>query len=237
MPVPKPTKHPLRTCGCGCNREVTRWTERLHKKNPPTHPITQLESPPPPKRRRIAHFQAPQESFITRPGKQKQFRADNNSSPSHSRADASSSSSDHPQLHAPSFNPSLPLLDPPPASNLLQLPEDAPAEASRPSVDDILLNLHARTHRTTDQSDDEDSEGALEGDAVEAANFIDHETDDLRNGEDVAMESYVDPCEGIVSDWDLLTEEFIVEAEELCKFEHFFFAYVVTHWLFLLGKS
>jgi hypothetical protein len=30
----------------------------------------------------------------------------------------------------------------------------------------------------------------------------------------------VDPREGIVSDWDLLAEEFIVEAEELGKFEH-----------------
>ncbi|KAF8502333.1 hypothetical protein F5888DRAFT_1800813 [Russula emetica] len=79
--------------------------------------LMQRESPPPPKWRCIAHIQAGQESFIIRPGKQKQSRTDNNSSTSHSRADASSSSSDHPQLHAPSseFNPSLPLLDPPPA--------------------------------------------------------------------------------------------------------------------------
>ena len=194
--------------------------ERLHKKSPPAHPITQLESPPPPKQRCVTHFQAPQESFITRPGKQKQSRADNNS-PSHSRADASSSSSDHPQLHAPLFNPSLPLLDLPPASNLLQLPGAALTEASGPSVDNVLLNLHARTHQITDQSDDEDSEGALEGDAVEAADSIDHETDNFRNGEDVALEGDVDPHEGIVSDWDLLAEEFIVEAEELGKFKHF----------------
>jgi len=32
------------------------------------------------------------------------------------------------------------------------------------------------------------------------------------------MEGDVDPREGIVSDWDLLAEEFIVEAEELGKF-------------------
>jgi hypothetical protein len=30
----------------------------------------------------------------------------------------------------------------------------------------------------------------------------------------------VDPREGIVPDWDMLAEEFIVEAEELGKFEH-----------------
>ena len=108
----------------------------------------ELESPPPPKRHRIADFQAGQESLIVRPGKQKRSHTDNSSSTSHSRADASSSSSDYPQLHAPSceFNPSLPLLDPSPASNLLQLPSDALAEASSPSVDDILLNLHARAH-------------------------------------------------------------------------------------------
>ena len=46
----------------------------------------------------------------------------------------------------PTFNPSLPLLDPPPALNLLQLPGAALTEASGPSVDDVLLNLHARTH-------------------------------------------------------------------------------------------
>jgi hypothetical protein len=63
-------------------------------------------------------------------------------------------------------------------------------------------------------------EDALEGDAVEAADSVDHETDDFWSGEDVGMEGDVDPREGIVSDWDLLTDEFIVEAEELSKFEH-----------------
>jgi hypothetical protein len=186
----------------------------------------QPESPPPPKRRRIAHFQAGQESFIVTPDKQKESRAENISSTSHSRVDAS----DHPQfstpqLHAPSFDeidPSLPLLDPPPASNLLQPPGDALTEASGLFVDDVDLdlNLHTWTPQTTDQSDDEDSEGALEGDAVEAADYVDHETDDFWNGEDVVVEDDADPREGIVTDWDLLAEEFIVEAEELGKFRH-----------------
>jgi len=34
------------------------------------------------------------------------------------------------------------------------------------------------------------------------------------------MEGDVDPREGIVSDWDLLAEKFIVEAEKLGEFEH-----------------
>ena len=112
----------------------------------------------------------------------------------------------------------MPLLDPPPASNLLQSPGDALTEASGLFVDDVPLNLHTQTHRTTDQSDDEDSEGSLEGDAP--ADYIDYETDDFWNGEDVAVEGYADPREGIVSDWDLLAEEFIVKAEELGKFGH-----------------
>ena len=75
-------------------------------------------------------------------------------------------------------------------------------------------------HAPSNQSDDEDSEGAIEGDAVEATDHFDYETDDFWNGEDVAVEGDVDPREGIVSDWDLLTEEFIVEAEELGRFGH-----------------
>src|SRR5713226_2428776 len=102
------------------------------------------------------------------------------------------------------------------ASHLLQLPEDALTEASGLFLDDFLLDLHTRTHQTTDQSDDEDSEGALKGDAVEAGDYVVHETDDFWNGEDVDM----DPREGIVSGWDLLGEDFIVEAEELRKFGH-----------------
>jgi hypothetical protein len=131
----------------------------------------------------------------------------------HSRADANSSSSDHSQLHAPSFefNSPLPSLDPSPASNLHQSPGDARTQASGCFANDVLLNLHAKTHRTTDQSDDEDTE--------DAADSVYHETDDYWNEEDIAMEGDVDPREGIVSDWDLLAEEFIVEAEELGEFE------------------
>jgi hypothetical protein len=131
--------------------------------------------------------------------------------------------SDHPQLHAPSideFNFSLPFPDPPPTPNLVRPPGDVLTEASSPFIDDVLLKLNSRTHRTTDQSDDVDSEGALEEDAVEAADYVDHETDDFWNGGDVAVDGDVDPREGIVSDWDLLTEEFIMEAEEVGKFGH-----------------
>jgi hypothetical protein len=172
----------------------------------------QPESSRPPKWRRIAHFQT--ESPTITPDKQRQSCTDNISSSSHSRVDAS----DHPQLHAPSldeFNPSLPLLDPP-ASDLFQPQGDALTEAPGLFIDDFLRNLHTRTH----QSDDEGSEGAFEGDAAEAAD-VDHDTDDIRNGEDVAVEGDADPREGIVSDWDLLTEEFIVEAEELGNFGHY----------------
>jgi hypothetical protein len=129
--------------------------------------------------------------------------------------------SDHPQFSTPQlyaplldkFNPSPPLLDLPPASNLLQPPGDALTEASGLFVDDVLLNY---------QSNDEDSEGALEGDAVEAADYIEYETDNFWNGEDDAVEGDADPREGIVSDWDLLVEEFIVEAETLGMFGHSF---------------
>jgi hypothetical protein len=111
------------------------------------------------------------------------------------------------------------LLDPSPALDLLQLPGDSLTEALGPSIDNVPLNHHAQTHRTANQSNDDNSE-ALEEDAVEAANSVDHETDDFWNEEDIAMEGYVDPCEGIVSDWDLLAEEFVVQAKELGKFEH-----------------
>lgn len=152
------------------------------------------ESLPPPKRRRIAHFQA----------------------------EASSSPSGHPQFHAPSsdFNPSVPFLDPPAASNLVQSPESTPAIPSGRLVNDVLLNLQTRTHRATDESDNEDSEDALEEDAAEATESIGPGTDDFWNGEDVDTEDDVDSRRGIVSDWDLLTEDFIVEAEELGKFMH-----------------
>jgi hypothetical protein len=195
----------LRLCSCGCNRRVHRTTEWRHKNR---------VQPPPPKRRRTAHFQA--ESSVITFNKQKRTLTDSISSSSHSRVDAS----DH-QLHAPSFdefNPSLPLLDPPPAPDLLQPPGDALTEASGPFVRDFLLNLHTRKHRTTDQSDDEDSEGVVEGDVVEGLEAADHV--DYGSGEDIAMEGDVDPREGIVSDWDLLAEEFIVEAAELGNFGH-----------------
>src|SRR6266852_8206783 len=222
MFVPESGKD-LHLCSCGCNREVSQSTVWHHKRNPPL-PIEQLESPPPPKQSHIAHFQAGQESFVVQPGKQKQSRTDDNSSTSHPRADTSSSSSDHPQssisqLHAPlfEFNPFPP--SSPQASNLPQSPGDACSEASGLLIDDVLLDLHAQTHQTADQSHDKDYGDTLEGDAVEVANPVDHETDDFWNREDVAMGD-VDPREGIVSDWDLLAEEFIVEAEELGKFEH-----------------
>jgi len=215
-------KEPPRICSCGCNRSLCRSTEWRHIKKKTL--TMRHESPPPPKRRRVACSQAGQESFIITPDKQKQSRTDNISSSSHTRADASDRPQiSNPRLHAPStdeFNPSLPLLDPPPASNLPQPPGDTLTEASDLYVDNVLLNLYTRTHRTTDQSDDEDSEGAPEGDAVEAVDYVDHETDDSWNGEDIAVEGDADPREGIVSDWDLLAEEFIVEAEELSKFEH-----------------
>ena len=214
MPQPKSGKHRTRMCACGCNRPVSRWTKGRHIDNPISPLVVPLESPPPPKRRRVAHFQAGQESLITRPGKREQPRTGNNPSTSHSRADASSSSSDHPppQLHVPpfDFNPS------PPASPA----RDALTEASGPSVGNVLLNPYARRHLTTVQSDDEDPEDVLEGDLVEAVDLVDHNTSDFSDGEDVTVEGGVDPREGIVSDWDLLAEELIVETEELGEFEH-----------------
>jgi hypothetical protein len=158
MSVPELRKGTLCLCDCGCNHQLSRWTRLRHQKQPLR---VQPESPPPPKWRRITYSQAGQESFIIRPSKQKPSSTDNNSSISHSCADAGSSPSDHPQLHAPSpkFNPSLPLLDLPPALHLLQSPEDALTEASGLFVNDVLLNHHTRTYQTTNQSDDEDSEG------------------------------------------------------------------------------
>lgn len=165
-------------CLCGCRRELTRWTIRRHLKARSPPDTTELESLPPRKRRRVAHFQAGEGS--------------------------------------------LPLFDPPPALTLHQSPG---VECTKPSghiVDDVLLNLCARTHRTTDQCDDEGSEDDLEGDAVEATDSIDPETDDFWDGGDIDAEGDVDLREGIVSDWDLLAEESIVEAEELSEFEDSF---------------
>jgi len=185
--------------------------------------MKKLESPPPQKQHRIAHSQVGQESPIIGPGKQKQPRM-SNSSTFCSHAGASSSSSDRPQLftpqvHAPSFevNPSLPFLDPV-ASDSSQSPGDSCTEVSGHFVDGVLL-LHTRAYRPSDQSDDGDSKDSLEEDAVEAVDSVDQVTDEFWNGEDSAMEDVVDPHEGIVSDWDLLAEEFTVEAEELGQFE------------------
>jgi len=122
--------------------------------------------------------------------------------------------------HSFEFNPSLPLLNPTTALSLLQPPRDACTKASSDFVEGILLNLHTRTHQSTDQSDNEDFEDALEGGAVEAAHSIDPKTDDLWNGENIDLEDDVDLHEGVVLDWDILAEEFIVKAEELGKFEH-----------------
>ena len=193
-------------CSCGCNHRVSRQTAWHHSKR------VQPESSRPLKRRRIAHFQT--KSPIITPDKQRRSCTDNISSSSHSHVDAS----DHPQLHAPSldeFNPSLPLLNPP-ASNLFQPQGDALTEASSVFIDNFLRNLLTQTH----QSDDEGSEGAFKGDAAEAAD-IDHDTGNSKNGEGVTVEGDADPCEGMVSDWDLLAEEFIVEAKELGNFRHY----------------
>jgi hypothetical protein len=50
---------------------------------------------------------------------------------------------------------------------------------------------------------------------------INPESNDFRDREDIDMEGDVDPREGIILDWDILAEGFIVEAEEFGKFEHF----------------
>ena len=138
------------------------------------------------------------------------------------QADASPSSSGCPQLHAPLFDsdPPLPLLDPPADLDLPQLPGDAYTVPSHHFANDALLDLHAWAHQNPNESDKEDSEDAPEGDAVEGANTIDLGTDDFWNEENADMEGKVDPHEGIVSDWDILAEKFIVEAEEFGKFAH-----------------
>ena len=137
-----------------------------------------LESLPPLKRRRVAHFQAGEGS--------------------------------------------LPSSNPPPVLNPHQSPGVVCTKPSGHIVNDVLLNLRARTHRTTDHCDNGDSEDDLEGDAVEATDSIDPETDDFWDREDIDTEGDVDLREGVVSDWDLLAEEFIVEAEELGELEHSF---------------
>jgi len=140
----------------------------------------------------------------------------------HFQVDASSSSSGHSQFHVPlfKFSPSLPFLDLPGALNLLQSPGYAHTILSGHVVDNTLLNLHAWTHRATDESDNKDSEDTLKGDATEAVDSVDPGTNDLWNEEDFGTEEEVDPHEDIISNWDILAEEFIVEAKELSKFKH-----------------
>ena len=189
--MPKPRKETHQPCTCRCNRHLSRWTIWRHL-SALSSGVVQPESLPPPKRRRTIQFQV----------------------------DAGSSSSRPPQLHIHSSesNPDLPFLDPPVASELPQIQGDAHDNASSRLVDSFLLNLHARTHRTTVESDNEDSEDACEGDTVEATDFIDPETDDFWDGEGVECD--VDAREGTVPDWDLLAEELIVEAEELGTSKH-----------------
>ena len=203
--MPESRENTLSLCPCGCNRMLSRssiWRHLKAKAEAQARANAQAKVPmvhesfPPPKRRRIAHFQAD---------------------------GGGSSSSGHPELHAPSseFNPSLPSLDPPAPSGLLQSPGDARSVPSHRFVDGVLLSLHARTHRT-DESDSEDSKDTVGGNAGEATNTIDPGPDDFWDGEDVDVEGEVDPRRGIVSDWDLLTEGFIVKAKELRKFCEFF---------------
>ena len=176
-------------CICGCNCLVIQWTIWHHI----LFSTMQCKSgsPPPHKWHRTGHFQA----------------------------DASSSSSGYPQLYAPSFefNPSLPFLDVPEASNLLQSPGYACTIPSGHVVDDILLNIYAQTHQATDESNNKDSEDAPEGDATGAADSIGRGTGNLWNGEDIDTEEEEDPCGDVISHWDILAEDFIAEAKEFGK--------------------
>ena len=155
-------------------------------------PIVQHESLPPPKQHHITH-----------------------------QADASPSSSGHPQLHTPSFDSNLPLpfLDPPADLDLPQPPEDAHTVLPHRFANNILLDLHARTYQNPDENNDRDPKDAPEKDAVDA-DSIDPRTGDFWNEEDVDVEGEVDLRKGIVSLWDILTEKFIMEAEEFGKFAH-----------------
>jgi len=138
----------------------------------------------------------------------------------HCQADASPSSSGCPQLHTPSFDSDLPLpfLDPPDDLDLPQPPGDACTIPSRQFADNVLLDLHAWTHRNPDENndDDKDPEDAPEKDA----DSIDPGTGDSRNEEDIGVEDGVDPREAIALLWDILTERFIVEAVEFGEFVH-----------------
>jgi len=148
------------------------------------------------------------------------------------QADASSSSSGHPQFHTPSseFNPSLPFFDPPAAStNLPQSPGYARSIPSSQFVNNVPLNLHTRTRRAINESDNK-SEDTLDGDAAEATDPTGPGTDGLWNGEDVDMEDEVDLHEGIILDSDILVEEFLAEAKKLGKSK-----YYLLHTLWVTG--
>ena len=138
----------------------------------------------------------------------------------HCQADASPSSSGCPQLHAPSFDSDLPLpfLDPPDDLDLPQLPGDACTVPSHHFTDNILLDLHAQTHRNPNENNDNDKdpEDAPEKDA----NSIDPGTGNFWNEEDIGMEDGVDLHEAITLLWDILTERFIAEAVEFGKFAY-----------------
>jgi len=121
----------------------------------------QAQAPPPPKQRHITNFQA----------------------------DAGSSSSGHPQSHAPLFDFDLPA-----DLGLLQLPEDACTVLSHCFIDKVLLDLHAQTHRITDETDDESSEDALKGNT----DSVDPGIDNFQNREDINTEGEVDLYEGVM---------------------------------------
>lgn len=186
MLMPIPRKNIVRPCPC-YNHLLTQWLLWKHIKairaGAKAKTQAQAQAPPPPKQHHIANFQA----------------------------DASSSSSGHPQLHAPSFD-----FDPPADLGLLQSPEDACTVLSHRFINKVLLDLHAQTHQITDETDDKSSEDTLEGDT----DSVNPGIDNFQNGEDVDTEGEVDLCEGIVSNWDMLDKEFIAEAEGLGKFEH-----------------
>ena len=55
------------------------------------------------------------------------------------------------------------------------------------------------------------------GDTTRAADSISPRTGNLWNGEDIDTEEEEDPHGDIVLHWDILAEDFIVEAEEFGK--------------------
>jgi len=113
--------------------------------------------------------------------------------------DASSSSSGDPQLHASSFDFNL----------SLPFPDPQCAEVSDYFINEILLNLylHTQTHQAINNSNNKGPEDAPKGDVVEAPDSVNPRTNDFSDREDVDMEGNVDPCKGIIVDWDTFSEE------------------------------